>query len=312
MRLRTSSSAAPARLAGHGELEYRVDVSRAAIAILISFAVAIGAITHGGFLVAAIGTTTSVLAGGTAGPGAPDPSPSVYEYDDEDLGAARVYWVDGQGVLDPLPPAGSREEQVWETFLRVTSISFAAKVIGDYTVGDNPQGETLAYVAKYDDSPYWTLAVNLAGSDQPEVLIPTLVHEYAHLLSLGRDQMEAAADDCATLDLVEGCLRASAALWAFQGEFWSDLEDAPAPDNGDWDVTDEFYARYEDQFVSDYAATNVIEDFAETFMVYVIEDAPTGDSVAADKLRFMATVPGFPAIRDRIRGEFADDLGIVP
>ena len=73
-----------------------------------------------------------------------------------------------------------------------------------------------------------------------------------------------------------------------------------------------FYAEHEDDFVSDYAATNVIEDFAESFMVYVIEDAPIGDSVAAEKLRFFEAIPELAAIRDRLRAEFASDLGIVP
>ena len=287
-------------------------MSRAAIAILVSFAVAIGAITHGGFLVAIIGATTTAIAQGRTPIAEPSPTPSIYEYDDDDLGPSQVYWVDEFGTLDPLPAAGSREEKVWLTFLRVASLKFAAKVIADYTVGDNPRSDTLAYVAKYEDSPYWTLAVNLDGSDQPEVLIPTLVHEYAPLLSLGRDQMTGSSDDCETIDLYEGCLREEAWLWQFSEIFWSDYDDAPDPENSDWDVTDPFYAEHEDDFVSDYAATNVIEDFAESFMVYVIEDAPIGDSVAAEKLRFFEAIPEFAAIRDRLRAEFASDLGIVP
>ena len=63
--------------------------------------------------------------------------------------------------------------------------------------------------------------------------------------------------------------------------------------------------------MSDYAATNVVEDIAESFMTFVLEDEPTGDTVAAQKLDFFWQLPEYVAIRERIRAEFADDLGLV-
>lgn len=63
--------------------------------------------------------------------------------------------------------------------------------------------------------------------------------------------------------------------------------------------------------MSDYAATNAIEDAAETFMTFVLEDEPTGDSMVARKLEFFWGYPELVAIRERIRTEFADDLGLV-
>ena len=63
--------------------------------------------------------------------------------------------------------------------------------------------------------------------------------------------------------------------------------------------------------MSDYAATNAIEDAAETFMTFVLEDEPTGDSMVARKIAFFWGYPELVAIRERIRTEFADDLGLV-
>ncbi|MDP3208256.1 MAG: hypothetical protein Q8M65_03830, partial [Rhodoglobus sp.] len=100
-------------------------------------------------------------------------------------------------------------------------------------------------------------------------------------------------------------------LAAFLDEFWFDYGDsAPSADNSDADVAWEFYLEHEEDFVSDYAATNVVEDVAECFMTWVIEDAPSGASTVGAKLAFFENYPAFVAARDRIRAEFSDDLGL--
>ncbi|MEQ1737923.1 MAG: hypothetical protein ABL886_16140, partial [Rhodoglobus sp.] len=101
-------------------------------------------------------------------------------------------------------------------------------------------------------------------------------------------------------------------LAAFRDAFWSGYGDsAPTADNSDADVAWEFYLEHEDDFVSDYAATNVVEDLAESFMTWVIEDAPSGTSTIAAKLAFFDDYPGFVAVRERIRSEFSADLGLL-
>lgn len=56
---------------------------------------------------------------------------------------------------------------------------------------------------------------------------------------------------------------------------------------------------------------NVVEDIAESFMTFVLEDRPRGDSVAAQKLEFFWQQPGFVPMRDRIRAEFSHELGLA-
>jgi hypothetical protein len=45
-------------------------------------------------------------------------------------------------------------------------------------------------------------------------------------------------------------------------------------------------------------------------MTYVIEDEATGDSLAAQKLRFFDDYPEYIELRDHIRAEFATELGL--
>ena len=228
---------------------------------------------------------------------------------DEDFGVVDVYTVDADGALDP--EAEGLTAEVWRTFSRVATVDFAAEVMAEYRVGDSVDSDTLAYVYQADDPQYWVLAANLATSDDHEQLVATLIHEYAHILTLGTTEVSPETTSCPTLELDEGCATEESVVLAFQDRFWSQYNDAPDPANSDADVAWEFYLEHEDDFVSDYAATNVVEDLAESFMTFVLEDEPSGDTTIAEKLKFFWAYPEFVAIRDRIRVEFANDLGLA-
>ena len=237
------------------------------------------------------------------------PSPALVTEEDEDFGTVTVYAVLDDGSLDPAATGLALE--VWETFTRVATPEFVSSVMMQYRVGDAPASDTLAYVYQDDDPQYWILAANLATSDDPQQLVATLIHEYAHTLTLSTDELEV-VPECDTLELEEGCALSDSILGEFAQEFWSAYgDDAPDAANTDADVAYEFYLANEDDFVSDYAATNIVEDVAESFMTFVLEDEPTGDSIAALKLAFLWERPDLVEIRERIRSEFAEDLGLV-
>lgn len=240
--------------------------------------------------------------------------PEIVE--DDDFGTVEVYLVDDAGALVPEPDVDSLTATVWDTFVRVATLEYAAVTMVEYQVGDAPESDTLASVRQTDDPEEWVLAANLASSDDPALLVPTLVHEYAHILTLGTEQLDPGAGACPTIDLDEGCADADSTVWRFQKQFWSEYADAPDPSNGEWEVTDAFFADHPDDFVSDYAATNVVEDVAESFMTFVLEDRPaagaTAGSVVAQKLEFFWQTPEYVEIRERIRAEFADELGLNP
>lgn len=243
-------------------------------------------------------------------PGAAWGPPRVYE--DLEFESVDAYRVTAAGDLVPRPPHGSDEERVWQTLLRVTGRDFAGEVLVQYLVGDLRRSDTLAYVYQQRDPRHWVVAVNLAWSERAAELVPTLVHEYAHLITLSLDQVEGGVWPCPRLILPEGCAAPDSAIWAFQQRFWDDYEDAPTPHNEDWDVADAFSADHPEHFVSDYAAMNVVEDIAESFMVFVMEERPAGETVADQKIAFFYDYPEFVAIRERVRAEFGPELGFIP
>jgi len=236
------------------------------------------------------------------------PAPATQESDD-DFGTVDVYQVKDDGSLDPA--ATGLTAEVWATFQRVATPQFTADSMTQYRVGNAPSSDTLAYVYQDDDPRYWVLAANLATSEDRTQLIATLIHEYGHILTLGVKEVDPPQTNCATVKLDEGCPAEDSLLWVFNQKFWAPYGDsAPEAANSDADVAYDFYLAHEEDFVDDYAATNVIEDVAETFMTFVLEDEPTADTVVAGKISVFWNYPEFVQIRDRIRTEFAAELGL--
>ena len=61
-----------------------------------------------------------------------------------------------------------------------------------------------------------------------------------------------------------------------------------------------FYAEYPDQFISEYAATNPVEDIAESWTEFVMRPKPIGTSIADKKVLFFYEYPELVQIRGEI------------
>lgn len=162
-----------------------------------------------------------------------------------------------------------RDEKVWAI---VTSVlpPDALRTIRQLNVVTDDQDATLAMVHRSSvDSSSWILSVDPAESTA--VLKETIVHEYAHMLTLGTSQLSATTAhraECPGVLIQIGCALPDSHLADWHGQFWVDT-DEPADVNA---------AR----FVSDYAASSVHEDLAESFMTWVMnpDDATTPEIAA--------------------------------
>jgi hypothetical protein len=227
---------------------------------------------------------------------------------DEDFGEVAVFDVLADGSLEPA--AGGVAGEVWNFWLRMVGPDVAAETIIQYRAGDAPDSDTLAYVYQDTNPAYWSLAVNLATAEDPQLLVATLIHEYGHVFSFDSNDFDRKATSCDTLDLFEGCAAADSYLYQFYDRFWAGYGGAFDIENVDDDAAYEFYLENEEDFVSDYAATNLGEDFAESFMTFVIEDVPDGDTVVAQKPQFFTQFSELLELREHIRDELAVELGV--
>lgn len=268
-----------------------------------------------GAVAAGLAIASTLVAAVTGGEGAGErqaaddggfETPGIEE--DADFGTVEVYDVLDDGSL--APAANGTAGEVWALFVQLVGEEAAGSSILQFKAGDAPDSDTLAYVVQDRDPQYWTLVINLATADDPELLVATLVHEYAHVFSYAPAEFDAKAVSCPTFEVVEGCAEPDSYLWAFYDAFWSGYDEHPDLENIDADIAYDFYLANEEDFVSDYAATNIGEDFAESFMTFVLEDDWSADTVTGAKLEFFTQYPELVALREQMRAGAADELGL--
>jgi len=211
-----------------------------------------------------------------------------------------------------------RNQEVWNIFSALIPISARWDIV-EYQISDDDNSDTAAHVEQIPwDNTNWLMNVNLSafyedGVLEPEESYATLIHEFAHVLTLNNDQVryipEYASDDvmerfsqnCDTNFLQEWCLLPWAYLNDFINEFWSDEEYTEKVRNQEVLV----YEVSPDSFVTEYAATNPGEDIAESFTYFVLRAQPDGNTIADQKLRFFYNYKQLESLRKQIRSNLS-------
>lgn len=233
-----------------------------------------------------------------------------------------IYYDDVPADLIVYQEDQASHQEIWDYF--VTLIPAGERdSLAEYSIVTDGEGNVLASVAQtlYDPA-LWELEVDIRDADDRLNLTYTLIHEYAHLLTLGPKQVMPSQavfnnpdDDNIFYDEVtacpnyfpgEGCSRATSYINAFYNRFWADIFEEwldinlIEDDDAYYEALDEFYITYEDRFVTDYAATNPEEDIAEAFTFFVLSPRPAGDSIADEKILFFYDYPELVNLRDEI------------
>lgn len=222
--------------------------------------------------------------------------PDEFEAYQQDLTAHQNIWQYASGLL----PA---DELKWIDGFEIFSSS-------NYAGWVSPGG------GYQDDRSKWILGVDIASAQDPSFLTNVLVHEYGHLITLNTDQIVSDEfysgwwqdpEGCSQFLSPDGCSNPDSYINLFYQKFWQgDLYDAwleevekPQVDSSDEYRTliDKFYESHSEQFVSDYASTNIDEDLAESFERFVLEPKPDGNGVPEQKIRFFYDFPEMVKIR---------------
>jgi hypothetical protein len=196
-------------------------------------------------------------------------------------------------------------------------------VLVGFSIITDGENNGLAAVAQTSYDPnLWNLEVDIADSGNTLNLTYTLIHEFAHLLTLGPDQVTPSIgifnnpeDDGIYFDEVsacpnyfpgEGCSQPNSYINAFFNRFWSEFhlewQDINLIEDDDeyYTALDDFYYAYEDHFLTDYAVTNPEEDIAESFTFFVLSPRPKGDTIGNQKILFFYEYPELVGLRDEI------------
>lgn len=219
-----------------------------------------------------------------------------------------TYTVQPDGSLRPAAP--KPHKHLWDFFRKIVGESTATDSVLSFEIYDDPEVDTAAAVWRSSHDPNkWHVAINEAFKGDRKDLVHTIVHEYAHILTLSGRQVAVGDGRCQRFRLDEGCAGEHSYIQRFHARFWAQFKERIPANDGDNDVeVDRFYARNTTKFVSDYAATNPAEDIAESFTHFVLRPIPTGSSEQVSKIRFFYEFPELVLLRDRMRAAIGADL----
>ncbi|QYH35658.1 hypothetical protein [Salinibacterium sp. M195] len=219
---------------------------------------------------------------------------------DDTLHVLGTYDVDGSELLGDAP---EDQAAVWDRFNELFPAELHPEITMFVAIDADKSGGTDGAMQPNGVAEGETyLALDTSGSVEPDVLDRTMIHEFAHLLTLREDQIpkdESTVDDCPVYSEADGCPFDDSYLFAFYTEFWPDFSLAEF----DAETEEDKEARYTPvEFVTDYAATIPSEDAAEVFAEWVLADElADGDRIVDQKLRFFEDYPELVELRETIR-----------
>lgn len=217
-----------------------------------------------------------------------DPLPEMYQYKITSTGGIEADMFGLNGFESP------EHTKAWKTAKKIIPFELLKDV--KYFVPFKVDTSKNSYAAgfmqplDFEAHPYdWALGV--ATNADSTYLPYTLIHEYGHYVSLKDTTLK--LNDSYTDIKAEG----GELLQSFAKECLGHI--AEEMDNIEKDNHYLFYARHKDDFVSMYATTNLLEDFAESFARFVMNS--TYDSeILTKKMNFLNNHPDLVAIKNQI------------
>lgn len=205
-------------------------------------------------------------------------------------------------------------EKLMQTLLPKNEQEKIEKIISD---SDGPD-EGLAYVEPANtNGSLWVLAYDPVDTfsksgeyKNGEEFVSTLIHEYAHVLSLHADQVEHVSEDAEYIEcfeeqviLDEGCAKEDSYITHFINTFWSeeDRERVYQAESQNEEISKELFDENPDWYITEYAATNAAEDFAESFTFFVLEENKKPITKADKKISFFYQYPDLVTLRAYMR-----------
>lgn len=211
-----------------------------------------------------------------------------------------IYTVRADKTFIPKP--SSDDLNILKLVQQIIPTADYRKYLETIEVFDDSQNDFAAMVWQSNTPGKWHMSINKAFSEDKNELILTIVHEYGHIISLDSTQVEAVSGACPRFELDEGCVKEGAYIKRFTEQYWHKFGAGAPADGASDDEVGAFYQSYEDDFISDYAATNAVEDFAESFANFVVFAKPDSTTpVYNEKIYYMYEYPQLTKIRDSLR-----------
>ncbi len=219
----------------------------------------------------------------------------------------------------PVKNTDFEEYKVWDIFFRMSQAQFVKQNVARFVTFRDPADPRLAMVwrAKVSREPSWFLAVNVNAADFGNAkwerdMVITLMHEYAHIITLNKKQMKYSGNKkCSKYYHVNGlgCMFGISYLDKFAKRFWTQEELVRRDKINKLENYQDrnqsvlnYYTKNSDNYVTWYAAFSPEEDIAESFTNFLLLQRPTSTELMKNqKIRFFYEFPELVETRTRVR-----------
>jgi len=227
------------------------------------------------------------------------------------------YQVDGDTISGPIyhtapddlesyKQDAAAHQAIWELFTTIIPAE-QRQMVDEYIIFTDGTHDLLAAVEQEEYKPdKWSLEVDIIDAKDRKALAATLLHEFAHLVTLNINQSEPDSYVCAVDYVNPGCGQPNSYVDLFYRRFWVDIFDewsainAIQNDDERDQKLEEFYFDHQSQFLTEYATTDTSEDIAESWAYFILVPPPTGDTTASKKIMFFYEFPELAQLRDQI------------
>lgn len=227
----------------------------------------------------------------------------VFVYEDEESVDATYLVEEGENAVLVSGESTARQDEIIEWIFTISDETVSDEYLGKIFFYENASSDTSAYVLSNDIDTgkfgfYINMAMDVYGDEE---MLFTLIHEYAHILSLNASQDSGYVSEayCESYYSDGLCFAEEAYLNVYYQEFW-----APYPDDHGYDA-EARYAENSRNFLNEYSATDPVEDFAESFAYYITENSPTE---ILDKYDFFADYSEFENLKLKIQSNIPELL----
>ena len=232
----------------------------------------------------------------------------------------------------------NQHKQLFDMYVSITPKQILDEVVFLYISTDDYGGKEVAAVYRDEINPFkYALSIDpvdmVPSAESMDEMFhkATMIHENGHILSLGSSQGD---NDVVTgfdfwvepytevrkitqekesacgpnyFTTFAGCMKDNSYLNLFFQKFWVDIYPSHKWEY-EFDDYDKFldhnalfHQKYKTEFVTDYAASNPDEDFAESFTAFVLKEKPTKSTISDQKILFFYDFPELVEMRDFIR-----------
>lgn len=214
------------------------------------------------------------------------------------------------GKLKELQDDVAKHRALWEFTKNIAPESYIRK-LSQFMIFAGENNGTAGYVFNTEsDLSKWQmgLAIDFAYTggrlNSDGEFAYTVIHEFGHIVTLDNTQVDGniGNEACPNYFIHEGCTKLPSYINVMYQRHWSDIASEHAAIGDDQQRAQQFYNKYRDRFVTEYAATNPPEDIAEVFTRFVLDaNRPGGTMVSDQKVQLLYDYNELLQIRDHIR-----------